>query len=519
MTSDTETVARKKTKTTTNASATATTSNAIPTTDIKLEPESLQRPTQMTTALEDVKMNPISIKLEPQEPIYPEDQGEGEVWAQRVDIEHINLVSDDEQDEGARDMSGRNGNGRLESSMIGLRPVRLQRKEHKLRPTIVNTEPAAAPSLDPGLDHDHGMFVEQDEVAEGQRRQRIEYLRDGKRWPGVWRDEDEEPQIKADPGAPPSETMNVGDGEQAHEPVSDSVNLMQMEDIVDAASKSDSSKTVEDVEMEAITQSVDHEEEDDKEDNFSTVREKLTFRQKRRFSPSEDVGELHLQTEEDRAEYLRGKRDLRLMVKELGSIALDTESEFESGADDAEENTDMDHESHFIKNVERISLFQFPPGLPSLQSSIKREEDESDFEMLEVAARPSRPDEPVDLTADETVAIKTEPGKPGVLKVPEMLICDDGYIGRLVVRKSGQVELNWGGTGLILSRGTESDFLSLMVTLNPDVDSIYENHNKKDFSAAAGSTSSKLIATPAWDELVVETISLAEDSDEIYDEE
>lgn len=107
----------------------------------------------------------------------------------RVDIEHINLISDDEDEQD----SGR-GKGRMpERRSRGLRPIRLDARDH------VERTAGARVSMDQGgraeerID-DEPLFVPRDyELEKGRRRlgKDVEFLRDGRAWRGVYQDAEE----------------------------------------------------------------------------------------------------------------------------------------------------------------------------------------------------------------------------------------------------------------------------------------------------------------------------------------
>ncbi|SPQ22025.1 71d7f851-cb8d-4ceb-ba6f-7b8c506cf048 [Thermothielavioides terrestris] len=113
-------------------------------------------------------------------------------------------------------------------------------------------------------------------------------------------------------------------------------------------------------------------------------------------------------------------------------------------------------------------LFQFPPVLPPLRAvprdgaskkptSIKAEPDD-DVVML------NQPPVSIDLTRDSDRKVKKEgdgeEGDDGNAKDEGDELKEGGYLGNLVVRKSGKVELSWGGQTLQLMPGIQSNFLS-----------------------------------------------------------
>ena len=118
-------------------------------------------------------------------------------------------------------------------------------------------------------------------------------------------------------------------------------------------------------------------------------------------------------------------------------------------------------------------LFQFPPVLPPLHIvprdgtstnpvPIKPEPDD-DVVML------NQPAVNIDLTQDGDGKVKKEgegeeDGEGSDAEDGDELK-QGGFIGNLVVRKSGKVELSWGGQKLELTPGTQTNFLSTAVLI------------------------------------------------------
>ncbi|KAG7288709.1 hypothetical protein NEMBOFW57_005065 [Staphylotrichum longicolle] len=118
-------------------------------------------------------------------------------------------------------------------------------------------------------------------------------------------------------------------------------------------------------------------------------------------------------------------------------------------------------------------LFQFPPVLPPLRAAprdgtstnpipIKPEPDD-DVVML------NQPAVNIDLTQDADKKVKKEgdgeeaEGRDDEEDEDELK--EGGFIGNLIVRKSGKVELSWGGQKLELMPGTQTNFLSTAVLI------------------------------------------------------
>ena len=148
---------------------------------------------------------PGAVKREPADPRYTymssdDDDDDDDQEGPRVDIERINLVSSDEEEEG-EDGKTRDG------TKWGLKPVRLDRREHRERGVGVSTE-----ATDTGIakgrrrssaTKDDGLSVASEHVkAErgGKGRERakdVQFLRDERRWRGVYQDDEEEGGISS----------------------------------------------------------------------------------------------------------------------------------------------------------------------------------------------------------------------------------------------------------------------------------------------------------------------------------
>jgi DNA-directed RNA polymerase III subunit RPC4 len=118
-------------------------------------------------------------------------------------------------------------------------------------------------------------------------------------------------------------------------------------------------------------------------------------------------------------------------------------------------------------------LFQFPPVLPPLRVvphdgtstnpiPIKPEPDDD-------VVMTSKPPVNIDLTQDTDQKAKKEGDGEEVDDEQEDADGDElregGFLGNLTVRKSGKVELSWGGQKLELMPGTQTNFLSTAVLI------------------------------------------------------
>ncbi|KAK9769200.1 putative DNA-directed RNA polymerase III RPC4 [Seiridium cardinale] len=114
----------------------------------------------------------------------------------------------------------------------------------------------------------------------------------------------------------------------------------------------------------------------------------------------------------------------------------------------------------------QLFLFQFPPILPPL----------------------------LHLDADGSEVVDLEDGGAAPTSTNSALPPKGGYIGRLNVRKSGKIELDWGGRILDLGIATETDYLTTAIIVD-------EQENESLGKATGmGNVYGKFVATPVFRE-------------------
>ncbi|KAM5342620.1 hypothetical protein ACJ41O_013586 [Fusarium nematophilum] len=187
--------------------------------------------------------------------------------------------------------------------------------------------------------------------------------------------------------------------------------------------------------------------------------------------------------------------DLELLASELGTVEI---TEGEDGKTGAPSNKDG-----------RMYLFQFPPVLPPLKEvaqpkpirKIKPDPEGDEANLLE--STPSAADAaPVDLTQEGMPSIARDPAaddpenKAGFMS---SLLSQGGMIGQLKVRKSGRVEMDWGGRTLELSPAAGMNFLTTAV--------IVEENDEKPRPGVIGGESigmgkimGRFVLAPTWDD-------------------
>ncbi|KAH7318673.1 RNA polymerase III RPC4-domain-containing protein [Stachybotrys elegans] len=150
--------------------------------------------------------------------------------------------------------------------------------------------------------------------------------------------------------------------------------------------------------------------------------------------------------------------DMELLANELGAVTVTEDGETKT---DGPANKDG-----------RMYLFQFPPLMPPLHQTTAakppkvKAEPQQDVSM----DAPQRTGESsrIDLTEgnDDNDDDEAHPGQAGdELGFMSDMLSQGGLIGRLVVRKSGKVEMDWGGTTLEMNPATSMGFETTAVIL------------------------------------------------------
>ncbi|KAJ1329532.1 DNA-directed RNA polymerase III subunit RPC4 [Microdochium nivale] len=201
--------------------------------------------------------------------------------------------------------------------------------------------------------------------------------------------------------------------------------------------------------------------------------------------------------------------DMQTLIQELSyydpNIGTSAGAEGGEGGEEAEASK-MASRSNGQDKEGRLYLFQLPPVLPPL---VRPDADGSissapiDLDQTTAAGMPSQQTSSSPLTTG--MRIKSEDSDPNNSNDNEpptseqLFPPEGGYIGKLVVRKSGKVSLDWGGTRLDLGMATETDFLTSSVMLetkdHPDQADMVTGH-----AAGMGQIMGKFVLTPVWDE-------------------
>lgn len=165
-----------------------------------------------------------------------------------------------------------------------------------------------------------------------------------------------------------------------------------------------------------------------------------------------------IQSEEDKAEWERHADDVLTLLDEFKD-KIGTGSKKEPEGEEAAEEAQA-------YSLGRAYVFQFPPTLPVLynpattpkpppprfKQTVKKEDDEDVQILRSVHKKP-------DPKKEQKTTIKIE--EDAVEKpAPIRIIPEEGKIGKLIIKESGKVFMKWGGTRLVLNKGSDFTFLT-----------------------------------------------------------
>ncbi|KAI9790343.1 MAG: hypothetical protein M1833_001944 [Piccolia ochrophora] len=410
-----------------------------------------------------------AIKLESQDEAFSsstdnEDSAEGP----RVDIERINLISDEEDE---ADESGKGKHKWGEKPAWSLRPIRLDRMEHVDRPIGVSTDANLMASADlrrrakDAQSQGDTLFVPQDSEHVTTRRQGrgkekdVEFLRNERRWRGVYQDDEDNVQIKIEPG-----TDQVPE-HLATDPIPHFLEGVATE----GPTGPEQSELLPTPELRA--------EPKPKPKRRRPAHPKPVF-----------------QTKEDREEWERQEEDYHWMFEEFGTATL-SNTEAEGGASSPQQQSNPSNDPRYAQ----LYVFQFPPIMPNLVDADDPPAATSAEGQATVQTQPINAPQPA--TAAETEEASTNETPP-TFNSPQSYITamtpslPTGRVGKMRIRRSGRVEMDWGGVPFVMERGIERSFLQDVVMVNMPKGE--EEHGK---AVQLASVRANLVISPDWDKL------------------
>lgn len=422
----------------------------------------------------------VALKREEERPTHYSSDSEPDVAeGPRVNIEHINLISDDETYGEQPEVSNQDeAKGKeheveikKENKIPGwtLKPVRIDRLDHVERAAgIVVTDLNSMTSSElrrrakERLDAQGSLFISDDEEPQpvvtvpkakaAKKPKDVEFVRDERRWKGVYQEDEVGHRIKDEPNDEDREVFAGFDvpGTSRVEPVApekfsgDDVNLRQQRKRRSSRTKSRSTRPI-------------------------------------------------MQTEEDRQEWARYEEDLRLLGEELGFVKPGGPQTHPVGlGGDVKPGDGADNSKG--KREGLVYLFQLPPIMPKILTAAEKEILNMESTQTGKAEEDEPPDmsKPIDAKQSQPSDSKQKLPKsePEETLVPDtrnanMFMANDpalpvGRVGTLRVHHTGRVTATWGGASLELGRGVGSGLLQEVVMTEYSKNSVKLGAEGKD---------------------------------------
>lgn len=505
----------------------------------------------ITSSTSRSKPRRTKVKKEDQAPTYVSSEGEFDSeGGKKVDIERINLVtsSEDSDDEALIRSEVSKGKQRQRTAHIAyntLRPVRIQRQEHVERAVGVNTDASSLTSAElrrrakERAEAGGSLFMPEDEAeiiaapkAKNRRKPKdVEFVRDERRWKGVYQDEDGKEGI-----------VKIKDEPQDDDDVM----------VVDAEEpKDDGSTMVADTETpmpnrDPETMNIDEEENGVPlhtaiQEPLPEAEETLRVIEDLEKSGEAPEDEIPPQPEEIHPKLGRFVRlgyeltteqrdELLAELDEVWTTEDDEETQLSTskpgpatkGHDDKEDE-DIANESIFMDDVEdRFAyIFQLPPIIPSLRDILKKpavpiKEEKKKGKSVTIedpkSSNPFNVKEEPDIKPDRDVLANDN-------AIPNAYIAGglnhpDGCAGVLSIHKRGQMRAYWGGMSLDVSKSGSgenvnqelmmTEYASEMVKVENDEDQKWEE--KVDVGQKGwtmGQTQLGYKCVPEWGSLLI----------------
>lgn len=438
------------------------------------------------------------LKRDPDE-LYDSSDPDEAALGPRMNIDRINLVSEDEDDDVPDTAEGKAKRAAMAAPSSqrrrigGGEPIRLQRKEHEDRTLRINTEASSATSAalrkkaeEASKSGQAGSFDEALTTATRKARTRskdVEVVGDRRRWKGVWEDDanDDGVKIKQEP----EDESLIGGIEPGA--VDTGLQTAMEEDEQEAP------RTMNAAEPEPELETKAH------------VRAKL--KQKKKANKGRPA---MYQTPEEIREWDKRQEELALIQQELGRVNLVNEDE----EGQAQEGDLSD------RRVDSVYLFQLPSVLPDLvEPAVKKEPQSPTLPRSNL-----KPQDPGAGGSAEEVPIKVEDddfgGDLGGSRRRKLTVAP-GLVGKLRIHKSGRSTFMWGGTNMEMKMGVSPYFLqtAILTRVKPPGEKTEPGAN--DGPGANGARSSgadasggkaisfgqirgKLVVLPAWSEILGE---------------
>lgn len=414
----------------------------------------------------------------------------------RINIEHINLISDGDSADDIVDSSGKGKvkNPEMEQKTCGwnLKPVRVDRHEHVERSVGVNTDASLLTSAElrrrakEKADAEESLFLNGHEEPEAIKSERVkgrrkpkdvEFVRDERRWKGVYQDEDF------------SDGPNIKDEPREYEPV-----------LMDKSTKAPQSQ---EADVANPVPEVDNGE--------PSLRSSLPPQNKHAQVKKTKLAKPVLQTEEDRQEWDRYENDLSLLREEFSLTGLGSAHAPSTQKIDENEAINIDNENVKHSKDGLVYLFQLPPIMPKLltfaekEALVKSKEEkgdqgnppgpsESDLAPKPTKAKPDTSQTFPDIAPDPTptdIFTASDPARPV------------GKVGKLRLYDTGRVKVDWGGVSMELGRGGNGGQLQELVLTDFERTLVkVEDDGHNDRAGGGGISANQEEVKEKWEEKI-----------------
>lgn len=444
------------------------------------------------------------IKIEDGPSWISSDEGD-EMEGPRINIEHINLISEESSDEETSKGKGKAREKSIRPAGWNLKPIRLDRQEHVDRNAGANfglTSDQLRQKTKERVGQQGPLFVSDDEGTKSQPKKPkskgkdVEFISDKRKWKGVYQDEDDSVKVK-------------------EEPVDDDAMVIDTEETISANAEGPAPGSSE-LPIRAGTQAPEEEVEEE-------TAPAVTGAKRRRKSFFRNIKPV-LQTEEDHQEWQRYEDDVAALGEELGladiasapvSAPRDDDGDGDSNMNDLPEENDEDEEEKLDRRYLLSYLFQFPPILPYLLDAGKIPEAEEPVPEPEPAAalqdHKGNGKAAAGKKSEPIIKIEDDDRNPLSDKITNALLAKDiddfiGSVGKLTVYESGYVGVSWGGIEHELSKGADGKLLQEVIISDvarvkrePGAEEEMELEGSvRKMGMAMGQVSGGFVVTPSW---------------------
>ncbi len=474
------------------------------------------------------------IKREDQAPTYVSSDEEFDSdGMERMDIERINLVTDDEdsEDESSPVSEIAKGKKRERPSqprLDPLRPVRIQRQEHVERAVGVDTDASSLTSAElrrrakERNDRGGSLFLPEEDDAEILHTQKVksrrkpkdvEFVRNERKWKGVYQDEDDKDRIVKIKDEPKDEgdIMLIDKPLQHEGPERTAVDEEEAIPLSGAIQN-----TLPDISgsVPQHTQNINETAREiaDIENTFQTLRQPDEERANAGHFHDTDLPLTREETDGAKADLSAETDEIDAILAEIESKASTSRPAPEGKRDNANDAVDLSHEAEaFCPIVDGANYtFQLPPLLPSLRDASKKPAPPERVQPpkakptapVHELPKPSASINPFTIPIKEEQDIKPEPDALGpVPSIPHTYISGGiyhpvGHVGRFCIHIGGKLSASWGGMDMEVARSGEGK----VDTLQELVMTEYESEVvKKEEEGTGGSWEEKVrVGEKGW---------------------